>query len=139
MSVFNQLTTAWNNLAFEFRRDIPKPSASTSISSFMSQLDSKAGIWEEIAQRATKFNQRKDNYEGRNSKPSSLTRYQNNTYTPRQSNPRALPSTERRLIEGGSGSKSAEKNQSSTQRPDRNVERRNQRPKGKAYAVDDQD
>ena len=144
MTTFNQLTTAWNNLAFEFRRDIPEPTASTSVSSFMNQLDSKAGIWEEVAQRATKINQRKDDYEGRNFKPSS-SRYQNNanTYTTRQFNQtRALPSTERRLIGGtGSGSRSAGKNQSSSHRPERNVGRpdgkKTQRSKGKAYAVED--
>ena len=144
MTTFNQLTTAWNNLAFEFRRDIPEPTASTSISTFMNQLDSKAGIWEEVAQRATKFNQRKDDYEGRNFKPSSSSnRYQSNAnaYTPRQTT-RALPSTERRLI-GGSGNRFAGKNQSSNQRPERNVGRsdgkKGPRSKGKAYAVDDQE
>lgn len=85
MSTFNQLTTAWNNLAFKFQRDVPKPTASTSVSTFMNQLDSKAGIWQELARRATKFNQRKDDYEGRNFKPSNMSNcYKQNTanYTP---------------------------------------------------------
>ena len=143
MNTLNQLTMAWNNLAFDFRRDIPEPTASTSINTFMNQLDSKAGIWEEFAQRAAKFNQRKDDYEGRNFKPST-SRYQQNTanYPPRQSNQaRALPpGAERRLIgASGNASKFVGKNQSSNQRNDRNAGRKNQRSKGKAYVVDDQE
>ena len=35
MNTLNQLTMAWNNLAFDFRRDIPEPTTSTSINIFM--------------------------------------------------------------------------------------------------------
>lgn len=50
-SVFNQITMAWNNLDWEFRRDIPEPSPDTPIWKFLSDLDSKASIWFEMAKR----------------------------------------------------------------------------------------
>ena len=50
-SVYNQLSIAWNNLDVEFRRDIPEPTAGTSIRVFLDSLDSKADIWFELAKR----------------------------------------------------------------------------------------
>lgn len=50
-SLYNQLSIAWNNLNWEFRRDIPEPTSTTTMRAFLDQLDSKSGIWFEMARR----------------------------------------------------------------------------------------
>ena len=55
-STYNQLAVAWNNLALEFRRDIPEPTASTTLKQFLEQLDAKSSIWFELS-RQNRFQQ----------------------------------------------------------------------------------
>ena len=50
-SVYNQLSLAWNNLALEFRRDIPEPATTTTLSQFLGQLDFKENLWHEMARQ----------------------------------------------------------------------------------------
>ena len=50
-SIYNQLTVAWNNLALEFRRDIPEPTPSTTLGQFLDQVDSKSNIWNEMSRQ----------------------------------------------------------------------------------------
>lgn len=50
-SVYNQLSLAWNNLALEFRRDVPEPTSATTLSQFLNQIDSKKNIWYEMARQ----------------------------------------------------------------------------------------
>ncbi len=56
-SVYNQLSLAWNNLALEFRRDIPEPTMATTLSQFLAQLDSKENIWYEMARQQSRGQQ----------------------------------------------------------------------------------
>ena len=56
--VYNQLTIAWNNLALNFRRDIPELTSSTTISIFIDQLDSKASLWFEMAKQPQAYGAR---------------------------------------------------------------------------------
>ena len=159
-NTLNQLTLAWNNLAFEFRRDIPEPTSSTTLSSFLDQVSGKAGIWEELARRASNstrsnnqtrkdFRPRQD-YEDRRQSSSSRQyqpQYQNNAYRSQQSSRsytgKTLPPSRQPLrLTGPSGS--AGKTQSSTKPvADRDASKNDtQRPKGrgaKAYAVDESD
>ena len=44
-----QLIIAWNNLAPAFRNAIPQPTTSTTVHSFLEQLDAKKHIWHELA------------------------------------------------------------------------------------------
>ena len=50
-STYNQLTVAWNNLALEFRRDIPEPTSATTLGQFLEQVDTKSSIWFEMARQ----------------------------------------------------------------------------------------
>ena len=59
-SVYNQLSLAWNNLALEFRRDIPEPTVSTTISQFLGQLDAKENLWYEMARQQIRQPQQAD-------------------------------------------------------------------------------
>ena len=53
-STYNQLTTMWNQLDVQLRRDVPMPGPHTSLTSFLEQLDEKTAIWEEMADRQLK-------------------------------------------------------------------------------------
>jgi hypothetical protein len=48
-SVHNQLTLAWNNLDIEFKAQVSAPSPTTTVGSFLKELDAKASIWYEQA------------------------------------------------------------------------------------------
>jgi len=50
-AVYNQLLMAWNNLNLDFRMQIPEPTTTTSLNSFLDSLDSKATTWQERAAR----------------------------------------------------------------------------------------
>ena len=50
-SIYNQLTVIYNSLQLDFRRDIREPSTKTTIHQFFEELDSKADIWQEMADR----------------------------------------------------------------------------------------
>ena len=49
-SVFNQLTMAWSHLDVWLRCDVPEPTEDTTITQFLDQIESKAGIWTDMAQ-----------------------------------------------------------------------------------------
>ena len=49
--IHNQLTMAWNNMDWEFRRDIPEPTSDINIRKFLEQLDFKSSIWFDMARR----------------------------------------------------------------------------------------
>ena len=44
---------AWTRLDVWLRRDIPEPTADTTVAQFLDQLESKAGIWADLAQAQT--------------------------------------------------------------------------------------
>lgn len=48
-SPYHQMLMAWNNLDLEFKMQISEPRVDTSWSSFVDTLDSKASIWQEMA------------------------------------------------------------------------------------------
>jgi hypothetical protein len=48
-SVYNQLVAAWTHLHWEFQRDIPAPTSTTTMIDFLDQLESKTDIWKNIA------------------------------------------------------------------------------------------
>ena len=50
-STYNSISIAWNNLNWEFRRDISKPNSHTTIRLFLDQLNSKLNIWFEMIRR----------------------------------------------------------------------------------------
>lgn len=56
-SIYNQLTVAWNNLALEFRRDIPEPTSATTLGQFLDQVDAKANIWFEMTRQQNRGQQ----------------------------------------------------------------------------------
>ncbi len=57
-SLYNQLSIAWNNLDWEFRRDIPEPTSTTTMRAILDQLDSKSNIWFEMARRTGNSSQK---------------------------------------------------------------------------------
>ena len=68
-SVYNQLSLAWNNLALEFRRDIPEPTPTTTISQFFGQLDSKENLWYEMSRQNRASNQQQQHVDRRPNLP----------------------------------------------------------------------
>lgn len=50
-SMFNQLTVIWNRMHVSIRRDIPVPTEHTTLGQFLRNVDDKASIWQELADR----------------------------------------------------------------------------------------
>ena len=89
-STYNRLVLIWNKLDVTLRRDIPEPTANTSLALFLEQIDSKTAIWYEMADRQQRSQQQRLNeqpkyqqqrpYEQRKPTPNSGT----NTKLPQQ-------------------------------------------------------
>lgn len=89
-SVFQQLIMAWNKIEPGLRRDIPEPNESTTISQFLLQLESKAGIWQDLAASFTARNQTRQPYTPQTNRTQwQPTRPQSSRFPPRR-----LPSSQ---------------------------------------------
>ena len=90
--LYSQLTWAYNAIAPEIRRDIDPPRETTSITSFLEQLENKRDTWHQIYSR--KFNSGYKKYGGYGDYQSSSSSY------PKRQEHKTYDKPQQRLIQG---------------------------------------
>ena len=78
----NQLTIIWNRLHAHLRRDIPMPTASTTLGQFLQQIDEKTPIWIDLAANRPQQIQQGQRYQQTSSQPSGQSYQQRQILPP---------------------------------------------------------